>query len=240
MTYGEDISGIESLRESANKIINAREAGKMIILCCHCSILYNGSVESNVKSAVRTIMIKPDNTLLVHSFKNYKPINWQTSNSEITIELNQNNELVITSINGGDKLVVTCYEIHKSIHYEPPENDSKTIVGTENDMHDAIINNPSLVEEGLTELEHEKEISVGNIDIYAIDAENNPVIIEVKRRKAQRKHIDQLNRYVNGYMNEYGEKARGVLVAPDITTSTKQAIKDSDYSFCQLEPLEIT
>lgn len=238
MRYGSDILNDDSITDSANKLVNARAKDMMIIMCCNCSVVYNGSVESNIDKAVRTVILKPDNTLLVHSSTDYKPINWQKSSSEIIVDV-KDDSLIIKAIDGSDELIVTCYEVYKSIHYKPPEDDSKTIIGTEEDMHNSIIEKPSLIENGLSNLEHEKEISVGSIDIFAYDKNDTPVIIEVKRRKAQLKHVDQLHRYVEGYKDEFGITPRGILVAPTISNSAQNAIQQKSYEFCKLEPLSI-
>lgn len=237
MNYGNDVLKNDSIQDAANKIVNAHIAGNVVVLCATCIVKYEGTAESKISPEKRTIIIKPDNSLLIHSSTGIKPINWQKSNSDIKFDINNSN-LEITSIDGNDKLFVKCYTIHKSIHYIPPEEDVKTIVGTEDDMHKAIIKTPSLIEDGLHSLEHEKEIRSGSIDIYARDKSDKSVVMEVKRRKAQLKHVDQLQRYVKN-MKELENNVRGILIAPDISKSAKVELDNRNLEFCNLNPEEV-
>ncbi len=237
MNYGNDVTTDDSINEASNKILNAHLAGDVVVICATCVVKYQGTAESKIAPEKRTIIIKPDNSLLVHSSDGIKPVNWQKSNSEINFDI-KNSNLVIKSINGNDELFVKCFTIHKSIHYTPPDEDIKAIVGTEDDMHAAIIKTPDLIEKGLHSLEHEKEIRSGSIDIYAEDKDNIPVVIEVKRRKAQLKHVDQLQRYVKN-MEEDAESIRGILVAPNISNSAKKELNLKNLEFCTLKPEEV-
>lgn len=237
MNYGSDVTEDDSIEIAANKILNAHVSDNVVVICATCIVKYEGTAESKILPEKRTIMIKPDNSLLIHSSTGIKPINWQKSNSDIKFDINNSN-FEITSIDGSDKLFVKCFTIHKSIHYTPPEEDVKTIVGTEDDMHKAIIKTPSLIEDGLHSLEHEKEIRSGSIDIYAKDKYNTPVVIEVKRRKAQLKHVDQLQRYVKN-IEEMNNDVRGILIAPDISKSAKLELNKKGLEFSSLNPEEV-
>lgn len=237
MNYGTDVTESDDIDDASNKILNAHLAGKVVIICSTCVVKYKGTAESKIPPEKRTILIKPDNSLLVHSSDGIKPVNWQKSNSSIEFEI-EDSTLVIKSTNKDNELYIKCFTIQKSIHYKPPEEDIKSIVGTEDDMHSSIIKTPDIVEKGLHSLEHEKEIRSGSIDIYAKDTHNNSVIIEVKRRKAQLKHVDQLQRYVKT-MAENEEDVRGILVAPDINDSAQTELDNRNLEFCTLKPKDV-
>lgn len=237
MIYGDDITEDDNLQKSGNKIVNARASDNMVVLHSTCSVEYSGTAKSKIQVGNRIIIIKPDNSLLIHSSEGIKPINWQKSSRELDIALEEN-LLKISSTKGDEELIIKCFKIHKSIHYKPPEEDDKSLVGTENDMHESIIRNPEIVEKGLHSLEHEKEISSGVIDIYGLDNENNKVIIEVKRKKAQLNHIDQLQRYVRTVEKD-NKFVRGILVAPDISKSAESELDERNLEFVTLNPLDV-
>lgn len=237
MNYGKDINPDDSIQESGNKIVNARLSGDVVVLHATCSAEFYGSAESEVSVNKRIIIMKPDNSLLIHSSEGIKPINWQKSTSDINISID-NNILKIKSIKKDKELIIKCFKIHKSIHYTPPSEDTKKLTGTEDDMHRAIIQNPEIIEDGLNSLEHEKEISSGIIDIYGVDTKDNKVIIEVKRKKAQLKHVDQLHRYERTIKKQHNQ-VRGILVAPSISNSAQSALKERGLDFVQLKPQDV-
>lgn len=237
MNYGSDVNNTDSITEAGNKILNAHLAGDVVVICATCVVQYVGTAESKLLPEKRTIILKPDESLLVHSSDGVKPVNWQTSKASITIDIDNGN-LLIESIYKEEKLLIKCFTIHKSIHYTPPEKDVKSMVGTENDMHAAIIKTPDIIEDGLHSIEHEKHIRSGSIDIYAKDVDGTPVVIEVKRRKAQLKHVDQLQRYVKN-IEEDKEDVRGILVAPKISESAHEELKRKNLSFKTLNPKDL-
>jgi len=237
MNYGADVTNDDSINDAANKILNAHLAGNVVVICATCVVQYVGTAESRLLPEKRTIILKPDESLLVHSSNGVKPVNWQTSKASINIDINDSN-LVIESSHKDEKLIIKCFTIHKSIHYVPPEEDIKSMVGTENDMHAAIMKTPQIIEDGLHSLEHEKDIRSGSIDIYAEDNNDTPVVIEVKRRKAQLKHVDQLQRYVKN-IEENVSEVRGILVAPEIGDSSREELNRKNLEFKTLNPKDV-
>lgn len=237
MKYGTDVTSNDTISDASNKILNAHLAGDVVVICATCVVKYIGTAESKLLPEKRTIILKPDESLLVHSSSGVKPVNWQTSKASINIDINNDNMIIKSSYNK-EELHIKCFTIHKSIHYTPPEDDIKKMVGTENDMHAAIIKTPEIIENGLHSLQHEKEINSGSIDIYAKDVDDIPVIIEVKRRKAQLKHVDQLQRYIKE-MNEKYDIVRGILVAPNISSSALKQLNKRNLEFCTLNPRDV-
>ena len=56
------------------------------------------------------------------------------------------------------------------------------ITGAESDIADRIMSDPSVIEEGLRITDREKQTRSGAIDLYGIDRDHTPVIIEIERR----------------------------------------------------------
>lgn len=238
MKYCDDVVESDNMLDSTNKIINAHSAGKAVIIVGKCIVDYNGKAWTHLDEGRRTVRINPSGAVVVSGTKSVKPKNWQTSDANTRIDIDDDNHMVIESKSSSPEeiLEVRLTNIHKSIHYKPPESDVE-VEGTENDLHKKLISNPEYIEDGLKILEHEKTINTGDIDLFGVDSCNNEVIIEVKRKKAQIKNVDQLNRYMNTYNSE--KKLRGILVAPDITESAKEYLQNHQYEFSKIDIPEI-
>lgn len=113
------------------------------------------------------------------------------------------------------------------------------LVGTESDVVEALVRNPSIIEEGLEVVGVEVPTDVGHIDILARDRSGRYVIIEVKRDVATHDAVFQLARYVELYRRK-GYEARGVLVAGDISSSALEYLKRYGLIFIKVNPRELT
>ncbi|MGB9706393.1 MAG: endonuclease NucS domain-containing protein, partial [Pyrobaculum sp.] len=104
---------------------------------------------------------------------------------------------------------------------------------------EALVRNPSIIEEGLEVLGVEVPTDVGHIDILARDRSGRYVIIEVKRDVATHDAVFQLARYVELYRRR-GHEVRGVLVASDISSTALEYLKRYDLVFVKVNPRELT
>ena len=59
--------------------------------------------------------------------------------------------------------------------------------------------------------------------------------MEFKRSTAQLSGVSQLKRYVD-YMSHRYENVRGILVAPDITSSALRLLKEYGFEYRKLRP----
>lgn len=223
--------------DSANKIINATLRGDMITAHVLCSVEYEGRAESTIEKGDRVILIKPDGTVLVHGDENYQPINWQSPGAEVTADLDENNNLVILA-EDSEYLEITCYDVYGLTVFDNTDEAELDLRGTEEEMHRRIMENPSIVEKGLHDVEHEKEFSFGRVDVFGYDSDGEPVIIEVKRRSATRDHVYQLYTYLKEYKEKQGSNVRGILVAPNCTEYIYDVIKEYGLEYVSLDPLE--
>ena len=58
---------------------------------------------------------------------------------------------------------------------------ARRITGAESGIADRIVRDPSVIEEGLSITDRGKQTLSGAIDLFGIDRDNTPVIIEIKR-----------------------------------------------------------
>ena len=80
----------------------------------------------------------------------------------------------------------------------------------------------------LISVEREYSTSVGFVDLYGRDVEDNIVVIEVKIGTANDSSIGQLLGYLNAIRSKEKKKARGILVAENFTERVKEAAKSDD------------
>ncbi|ACX73469.1 protein of unknown function DUF91 [Methanocaldococcus vulcanius M7] len=210
----------------------------VIILLSRCSVIYDGRAKSTLNEGDRIIMIKPDGSLLIHKNKKREPVNWQPSGSSISYKI-ENKQFIIRSIRKKPRevLEIIVYEVYHACAFKCEDYEELNLTGSEGDMVDMIFKNPKLIEEGFKPLSKEYQIPTGIIDILGKDENNNWVILELKRRRADLQSVSQLKRYVEYFKSKYGEKrVRGILVAPSLTTGALNLLKSENLEFKKLTP----
>jgi RecB family endonuclease NucS len=124
-----------------------------------------------------------------------------------------------------------------------------TLHGSEEDLRTRILERPELVEPGFEPRETERPSSAGPMDIFGVDADGVPVVVELKRRRVGPDAVGQLARYVRALREELGgeERAdtggdnatpavRGVLVAPSVTDRAAERLADRGFDHVALDP----
>ncbi len=126
---------------------------------------------------------------------------------------------------------------------EIPESEGTTEVAYERDLQNFLVKNLSLLEPGLRLYEEEGitgiEFPSGgrSIDILAVDAQNNYVVIELKVSRGYDRVVGQLLRYmawIKKNLAEETQKVRGIIVAREISEDLLLACS----SVPQMEPFE--
>jgi len=233
----------KSFHTYGNEFVNGQTKEFVQVLFTFCQVEYNGRGKSHLDEGERVILWKPDGNFQIHQDKNFNPVNYQSTGSETTVEVDEDAgviRFVSTQSSPDETLIVDCYDIYALIQYDATDNADINISGTEKDMQLAIFNNPSLIEDGFETIEYEHDIGLGAVDIFGKDKNDTPVIIEIKRRKAQIKHIDQLKRYITWFNDNNDETARGILVAPEISNTAQTVLKKQEFEFVSLDPLSIS
>ncbi len=114
-------------------------------------------------------------------------------------------------------------------------NEGSSEFAYEHDLRDYLARNLHLLEPGLTLYADEAvkgiEFPVGGrfVDILALDAHKNYVVIELKVSRGYDRTVGQLLRYV-GWIRRYqadaGQSVRGIIVAKDISEDLRLACAD--------------
>jgi RecB family endonuclease NucS len=219
-----------------NKFHVLKPEKTLIIIIGNCMVTYNGRAKSFLDWGQRFIIIKKDNTIIIHRPKMREPVNWQPQNSKINFLVEQDN-FIINSINSkcNEKMKIVFKEIDIIISSDIKDNAKLIISGMEKDIVNQILKNPSIIEEGIYISKKEKKVKSGLIDLFGFDKNHTPVIIEVKRSQATINSVHQLRTYVNDIKRDSKNiKIRGILCAPKIPEMIKTLL--SEYN---LESKEI-
>ena len=114
--------------------------------------------------------------------------------------------------------------------------DSLIIAGMEVDVVNQIVNDPTIIEDGLRIVKREKTVKTGSIDLYGADKEHIPVVIEVKRSLATISSVHQLRMYVNDIKKDRKEpKVRGILCAPHVPDMVKKLLEEQGLEWREVE-----
>lgn len=99
---------------------------------------------------------------------------------------------------------------------QDPEGQPRTL-SLETDLQAALRSNIAQLESGLeiTDGGMEKRVPSGFIDILARDSQGTAVVIELKAVTARRETLGQIAAYMADIAEETGQRARGILIAPD-------------------------
>ena len=229
------MAGQVYLEPTPSKVTDVIEAGvraaDVITIHATCEVEYEGRAAGYLGAGDRVILCKPDGTLLVHRPSGNDPVNWQPPGSTITASTAEGDPVVTARRSNPDELVrVYLRDVAFIARYDADDTAPLELSGTEADMHEYILENPAVIEDGLRVLEHERDTPYGSIDVFANDAAGRPVVIEVKRRQATLNHVDQLKRYMERY-RESNPDARGILAAPVASDSVKRTLRENDLEF---------
>ena len=203
--------------------------------CCQCK--YSGRASSTLDWGERVTIIKEDGSVQVHRPTGYEPVNWQPPRCTLsardedssltirahrpdpreTLELKFNKLLFIASLKLIDKGEFSLYV-------------------SEEQMRDALVSDPEILEEGLCVIDFERKVEPGFIDFYGKDAHGRTVVVELKRSPAGRDAILQLKKYVDAVNELAGFKVRGIVAAPGLRSGAQGMLTALGLEFRRLTP----
>jgi RecB family endonuclease NucS len=115
-----------------------------------------------------------------------------------------------------------------------------TLDGSEEELRQRILTGPDILEEGFQPMMTERETPAGAVDIYGKDADETPMIVELKRRRVGPDAVGQLNRYVDALERglPVDRSVRGMLVAPSVTDRAEELLATEELEFVSLAPAD--
>jgi RecB family endonuclease NucS len=234
------LTAVDPDNEAALALVEA--GGERELLCTlfgRCRVEYDGRASSTLGLGDRLVVLKPDGTVLVHTDEGQQPVNWQPPGCTHEAHVADDQFVVRSQRTSPDEELVVRFErvVHATA-YEATDAAELALTGTEEDLRERILEEPSLLEPGFEPRATERETPAGAVDIYGEDADDNVVVVELKRRRVGPDAVSQLNRYVAALERDLhtGTTVRGVLVAPSVTDTAERLLSERDLEFVSLAP----
>ena len=228
-----------SHRETLSQLAAAFERGDVISVFGRCTVEYEGRAASTLRAGDRLLLLKPDGSALVHTDEKRTPVNWQPPGCEHRAAV-RDGHLQIRSerTSPEESLTVRFLTVGQFSAYDATDEEELALTGSEEDLHQHVLESPELIEAGFEPLETERESAAGPMDIYGEDADGTPVVVELKRRRVGPDAVGQLQRYLKALSREFGEGTaiRGVLVAPSVTERAEELLAADGLEHVALTP----
>lgn len=199
----------------------------MKLVIAECSAVYAGRADSVLPAGIRAIMVKADGSVSIHSDQSNKPLNYMKSANQ-TDTVNEAGEEVWTFDAKQETLVITLHKIlNISDHTLMDDDPGTTKDGTEKDLQDWLSKHPEVLGKNFRIIAKEYQTGKGPVDLLALDADNKPVAVEVKRVAALGA-VDQCRRYITALKTAQKDEelrvdffnATALLVAVEIRPNT--------------------
>ena len=227
-------------REALWELEAAFERGDLVTLFGRCTVEYAGRAASSLGPGDRLLVLKPDGTALVHTDENRKPVNWQPPGCEHRAAVRDGRLRVRSVRESPDETLDVRFEsVEQFSALAVSGTRAVEVHGSEEDLRRRILADPSLVEPGFVPEATERETAAGPVDLFGRDADGNPVVVELKRRRVGPDAAGQLRRYVEAVREEVpdGVPVRGVLVAPSVTDRAKELLAERGHRFVSAAPV---
>lgn len=226
-----------SLEQTKDLVKRGIGKKKTIIIAGNCWVNYEGRAASKLEPGDRIFLLKSDGSALVHRPRDYPPVNWQPPGSIATTKLNEGTlSIRIYRRKENETMEIGFDRIYLLAVMKLDDAGEFYLYASEEDMHEAIMEEPSLLEEGFRPINHEHPIDPGFIDILGIDKNGNLVVVEIKRGKASKQSVHQLKKYMGYIDKDEDRKVRGILVAPDIAAGVQKLLATYNFEYKQLSP----
>ncbi len=226
-----------NLAEAQEAIDKALKQRRTLVIAGRCHVHYSGRARSTLEPGERLLIIKEDGSLLVHRPTGYEPVNWQPSGSVFHVEV-KSNELEIHGVRQKprENVRVAFSEVFMVSALSLADAGDFLLHATEDDMHRAILMKPELFEEGFKPISWEKKVEPGFVDIYGEDKNGKLVIIEVKRKTANKEAALQLAKYIEPIKAKVNRELRGVLAAPSLAKDVQRMLVTLGLEYKALDP----
>jgi RecB family endonuclease NucS len=204
-----------------------------------CTVDYDGRATSQLGPGDRLVILKPDGSILVHTDEKRTPVNWQPPGCTHTASVRDGRLRIRSTRSTPDERLDVHFErVEQCSAYGVNDRSDLELTGSEEDLRQHILTNPSVLEPGFEPLETERQSDAGPIDIFGEDADGVPVVVELKRRRVGPSAASQLRRYVDALRREFGddEPIRGILVAPSVTDRASGLLEREGLEFVALDP----
>jgi len=167
------------LADFREAFLNSITRNECIAVFCNCEINYSGRAEAFLRQGDRMVIIKSDNTLLVHQPAGNAPVNYMKPGSRIEL-FPFDDHLLLKSFNsdGKEYLDIEIFRVHAFTSHKLEDGMKLELAGSEADMSDMIKEHPQLISLDFTPLSREEHTKFVLIDVFGHDKQGNLIVIE--------------------------------------------------------------
>ena len=222
-------------------LVRAVDRGAMVTLFGRCTVEYDGRAASSLGPGDRHVTLKPDGSALVHTDEGQQPVNWQPPGCDHAVKVDDGTLSVHSERSSpAETLDIVFESLAHVAAFDVRDPEELAVTGTEADLKDRILADPSLLGADFRPLATERETPAGAVDIYGEDGEGRTVVVELKRRRVGPDAVGQLDRYVGALRRSLhaDTEIRGVLVAPSVTDRARQLLAKKGLEFVSVEPTD--
>ncbi|WP_455370092.1 endonuclease NucS [[Eubacterium] cellulosolvens] len=226
-----------NLNEAKYFLLQSFRRKDFLIIVGNCRCEYSGRASSSLDWGDRIVLMKGDGSVQVHRPVGYEPVNWQPPSCIFSIFL-EDSSLKIRSNRPKPKEILDIFfrELEYIISGRPVDDANFNLYVSEEQMRDALVSNPSILEEGLSVIDFERKVEPGFIDFYGKDSLGRIVIVELKRASAGKEAVLQLKRYLDEVKKKNSVPVRGILAAPRLKSGVQSLLISLDMEFKKLTP----
>jgi RecB family endonuclease NucS len=230
-----------TMEKSAKLIKMAISKHRTVILVGNCWVDYKGRASSKLEPGERIVIIKEDGSVLIHRPSGYEPVNWQPAGCFFHTNIKDDTLQIRATRRKPSESVSIFFDLFFLVFViQLIDRGEFSLYASESDMQKAILLDPSLLEEDFRPISYEKKVEPGFVDVYGIDKNGNLVVVELKRKKAGKDAVLQLEKYVKFIKMSTNRTLRGVLVAPHLTKGVKTLLDSLGLEFKILDPKKCT
>jgi RecB family endonuclease NucS len=226
------------LTEAAQILEGAFRARSLAIVIGDCKVDYEGRASSTLDWGERIAMVKQDGSVLVHRPTGYEPVNWQPPKCVVNVKLDDAGLVISASRSQPrERVAIEFQRINFMATGKLSDTGEFALHVTEEQMKQALLTAPDLVETGLKPLQQEKSLGeAGFTDIFAEDKNGKLVVVEIKRNPASKDAVLQLERYLETLRRKVNGPIRGIIVAPELRKSAQVTLESLKLEFVRLAP----
>jgi len=183
---------------------------------------YIGRLTAHLPPATRLLMVKADNSVLVHSDGgSYKPLNWMSPPCWLVEEPGR----WVVENKSGEQLLITLEKVLHDSRHDLGVDPGLVKDGVEAHLQVLLAEHVATLGEGWSLVRREYPTPIGPVDLMCRDADGASVAVEIKRR-GDIDGVEQLTRYLE-LLN------RDPLLAPVTGIFAAQQIKPQARTLAQ-------
>jgi RecB family endonuclease NucS len=187
------------------------------LVVADCEIDYSGRLHAHLPLARRLIIVKGDGTVIVHSDRGHKALNWMPQPCTI---VERPDSWTVTGARG-ERLDIRIAAILSDEIVELGTEPGLRKTGSEQELQLLLAGAPEVIEPGVRLVAREFPTDLGPVDLLLRAADGATIAVEVKRT-AELQAVEQLTRYLERLNGDASlAPVRGVLVAQTIKPQTR-------------------